>query len=135
MLSDGTKNIINAMNKRAIKRVAVVTSIGAGDSENQAPMMFKALMYTVMKSIFKDKNNQESLFLSPNGIGKDLEYCIVRPGGLGEGPATGVINVIDGQAGSIQRADVAAFCLGAVGDKNFPYIRKTPCISVNILID
>jgi hypothetical protein len=38
----------------------------------------------------------------------------VRPGGLGEGPATGVINVIDGQAGSIQRADVAAFCLGKV---------------------
>ena len=45
------------------------------------------------------------------------------------GPATGIINVIDGQAGSIQRADVAAFCLGAVTDLNFPYIRKTPCIS------
>ena len=45
------------------------------------------------------------------------------------GPATGIINVIDGQAGSIQRADVAAFCLGAVTDLNFPYVRKTPCIS------
>lgn len=32
-------------------------------------------------------------------------------GGLGVGPPTGVINVIDGEAGSIQRADVAAFCL------------------------
>ena len=130
MLTDGTRNIINSMNKRNIKRVAVVTSIGTGDSEKQAPMMFKALMYTVMKGIFTDKNNQESLFLSPDGIGKDLEYCIVRPGGLGEGEPTGVINVIDGQAGSIQRADVAAFCLGAVLDKSFPYLKKTPCISV-----
>ena len=59
----------------------------------------------------------------------DLEYCMVRPGGLGEGKPTGVINVIDGQAGSIQRSDVATFCLGAICDKNFPYIRKTPCIS------
>lgn len=53
----------------------------------------------------------------------------MRPGGLGVGPPTGVINVIDGQAGSIQRADVATFCLGAVQDANFQYIGKTPCIS------
>jgi hypothetical protein len=59
----------------------------------------------------------------------DLRYCIVRPGGLGLGPPTGVINVIDGQAGSIMRADVASFCLGAVTDDSFPYLRKTPCIS------
>ena len=84
-------------------------------------------MWTAMKKIFTDKNNQESIFL--NGDGKDLEYCIVRPGGLGEGPPTGIINVIDGQAGSIQRADVAQFCLGAVLDESFEYLGKTPCIS------
>mmetsp|Transcript_32956 Transcript_32956/g.47629 ORF Transcript_32956/g.47629 Transcript_32956/m.47629 type:complete len:276 (+) Transcript_32956:17-844(+) len=130
MLTDGTSCIISAMkNKSSAKRIAVVTSIGAGDSENQAPLFFKALMFTVMKGIFEDKNNQEKLFLSPTGPGHDLEYCIVRPGGLGKGPPTGVINVIDGQAGSIQRADVAAFCLGAVCDESFPYLKKTPCIS------
>lgn len=127
MLTDGTKNIILEMKKTNAKRISVVTSIGTGDSEKQAPMMFKALMYTVMKSIFEDKNNQEKLFL--DGPGKDLEYCIVRPGGLGEGAPTGIINVIDGQAGSIMRADVAAFCLGTITDQGFPYVRKTPCIS------
>lgn len=129
MLTDGTRNVIYEMKKRGIKRVAVVTSIGTGDSEKQAPIVFKALMYTVMKSIFKDKNNQEGLFIGPNSPGHDLEWCLVRPGGLGEGAPTGVINVIDGQAGSIQRADVANFCLGAILDSNFPYLRKTPCIS------
>ena len=127
MLTDGTQNIVDSMKKKGVKRVAVVTSIGAGDSENQAPLFFKVLMMTVMKGIFKDKNNQESIFF--DGDGKDLEYCIVRPGGLGEGPATGVINVIEGQAGSIQRADVAQFCLGAILDKSFEYLGKTPCIS------
>tara|TARA_B110000091_G_C13488535_1_gene339252 strand:+ start:336 stop:596 length:261 start_codon:yes stop_codon:yes gene_type:complete len=63
------------------------------------------------------------------GAGKDLEYCLIRPGGLGVGAPTGVINVIDGQAGSIMRSDVASFCLGAVTDEGFPYVRQTPCIS------
>lgn len=130
MLTDGTRCIINSMkNLCKAKRIAVVTSIGTGDSERQAPLAFKALMYTVMRSIFADKNNQEKLFTSPTGPGNDLEYCIIRPGGLGLGPPTGVINVIDGQAGSIQRADVATFCLGAIADKSFAYIGKTPCIS------
>eukprot|EP00286_Rhodomonas_abbreviata_P021379 CAMPEP_0181314002 /NCGR_PEP_ID=MMETSP1101-20121128/14567_1 /TAXON_ID=46948 /ORGANISM="Rhodomonas abbreviata, Strain Caron Lab Isolate" /LENGTH=292 /DNA_ID=CAMNT_0023421029 /DNA_START=34 /DNA_END=912 /DNA_ORIENTATION=- len=127
MLTDGTTNIINAMKANNVKRVAVVTSIGAGDSENQAPFFFKVLMWTAMKKIFTDKNNQEGLFFS--GPGKDLEFTIVRPGGLNVEPPTGVINVIEGEAGSIPRADVADFCLGAVLDGDFPYIGKAPCIS------
>ena len=38
------------MKKYDVKRVAVVTSIGAGDSKDQAPFMFKMLMMTVMSS-------------------------------------------------------------------------------------
>lgn len=74
MLTDGTKNIIYAMKRlSAAKRIAVVTSIGVGDSESQAPWTFKALMYTVMRSIFADKNNQEKLFTEASGPGADLE--------------------------------------------------------------
>lgn len=129
MLTDGTTNIINAMKRVGTKRVAVVTSIGAGDSEDQAPFFFKMLMYTMMKKIFVDKNNQEALFTKPGSPGADLEYTIVRPGGLNVEEPTGVINVIDGEAGSIARADVADFCLGALMEPGFPYLRGTPCIS------
>jgi hypothetical protein len=74
MLTDGTRNIIRAMREKSkAKRIAVMTSIGAGDSEKQAPLVFKALMFTVMRGIFADKNNQEQLFLSPSGPGRDLE--------------------------------------------------------------
>ena len=77
MLTDGTKNVIAAMKEKDIKRIVVVTSIGAGDSKDQAPFFFKILMMTAMKKIFNDKNNQEKV-VSESG----LEYCIVRPGGL-----------------------------------------------------
>ncbi len=75
MLTDGTGCIIHAMKKfsNATKRIAVVTSIGTGDSEKQAPWTFKALMYTVMRKTFADKNNQEQLFTLPSGPGHDLE--------------------------------------------------------------
>lgn len=53
----------------------------------------------------------------------------MRPGGLGTGAPTGVVNVVDGKAGSIHRADLATFLLSAVIDKNFPYLRKTPGLS------
>lgn len=35
MLTDGTANVIQAMKTNGVKRIAVVTSIGAGDSEGQ----------------------------------------------------------------------------------------------------
>jgi nucleoside-diphosphate-sugar epimerase len=124
MLTDGTKNIIAAMKEKGVKRLAVVTSIGAGDSESQAPFFFKVLMWTAMKKIFLDKNAQEEVTRTSG-----LEYCIVRPGGLTVDPPTGVINVIDGEAGSIPRADVAQFCLDAIRVPDFPYIGKAPCIS------
>jgi len=124
MLTDGTKNVIQAMKGKGVKRLAVVTSIGTGDSEKQAPFFFKVLMMTVMKKIFADKNNQEKV-VEDSG----LEWCIVRPGGLTVDAPTGQINVIDGEAGSIPRADVAQFCLDAVTVEDFPYIGKKPCIS------
>ena len=157
MLTDGTNAVMSAMKAKGVKRIAVVTSIGgeytffysinirfsscpinisltvdccvnitiaAGNSKDQAPFAFKILMMTVMKKIFNDKNNQEEAV-----VNSGLEYCIVRPGGLTVDAPTGVINVIDGEAGSIPRADVAQFCLEAVKDEDFPYIGKTPCIS------
>lgn len=124
MLTDGTKNVMNAMKDKGVKRLAVVTSIGAGDSKDQAPFFFKILMMTAMKKIFNDKNNQEKA-VEESG----LDYCIVRPGGLTVDSPTGIVNVIDGEAGSITRADVASFCLDAVKMDDFPYIGKTPCIS------
>ena len=94
---------------------------------DQAPWTFKLLMKTMMQKIMDDKNAQEALFLE--GPGADLEFCIARPGGLKQGDPTGIVNVIDGEAGAINRADLAAFCLDAVLDPDFAYLQQAVCIS------
>ncbi len=130
MLKNGTQCIINSMKKYNVSRVAVVTSIGVGNSFKQAPLFFRVLMMTAMKSIINDKNNQEKLFLdSPGAPGEDMDFTIVRPGGLSSDPPTKDVKIIDGIAGKIPRADVAEFCLDAILDENFSYTRGTPCIS------
>ena len=127
MLQDCTPHIIAACKAHGVKRISIISSVGVGDSMDQAPWTFKILMNTMMQKIMVDKNAQESLFLE--GPGADLEYCIARPGGLKDGPPTGIVNVIDGEAGAINRADLASFCLDAVLDPDFAYLHKAVCIS------
>ena len=127
MLQDGTANIVGAMKANGVKRVSVVTTIGAGDSMEQAPWAFRLLMMTVMSSIMADKNKQEELFLA--GPGAELEYCLVRPGGLKSDPPSGIVNVAKDDAGAIARADVAAFCLDAALEPEFGYLKQAVCIN------
>eukprot|EP00934_Nitzschia_sp_Nitz4_P002483 Nitzschia sp. Nitz4//scaffold1_size375055//304189//304911//NITZ4_000321-RA/size375055-processed-gene-0.388-mRNA-1//1//CDS//3329541180//2473//frame0 len=124
MLTDGTKNIIDSMKEKGVKRLAVISAIGVGDSYDKAPFYFRILISTVMSKIFKDKNNQEEIIRS-----SDLDYVIIRPGGLTVDPPTGVVNIMDGTGGNMARADVAKFCLDAARMDDFPYIKQSPCIS------
>jgi uncharacterized protein YbjT (DUF2867 family) len=122
MLQDGTANIVAACKANGVKRISVVTTIGAGDSMDQAPWAFRLLMMTVMSSIMADKN-----------AGSDLEYCIVRPGGLKSEPPTGIVTAgKDQEAGAITRADVAAFCLDAVLESDFKFLKQEVSISSNM---
>ena len=130
MLQDGTANIVAAMKKTRVKRISVVTTIGAGDNMDQAPWAFRLLMMTVMSSIMADKNKQEEVVST---AGSDLEYCLVRPGGLKTGPPTGIVTAgKDQDAGAITRADVAAFCLDAVLEPDFKFVRQAVSISSNM---
>ena len=126
MLTDGTRNVIDAMKAAGVARVAVVTSIGAGDSADQA-LVFKVLWPPSCAPSSTTRTTRSSSSWDPPAR-QGLEFCIVRPGAR-HGPPTGVVNVIDGQAGSIARADVADFCLGALFEEDFPYVKKAPCIS------
>jgi len=127
LCQDGTTNIIAACKKYGVKRISVVTTVGAGDTMDQAPWTFKILMKTMMQKIVDDKNAQEALFM--HGPGADLEYCIARPGGLKLGDPTGIVKATDGEAGAICRADLATFCLDAVLDPDFAYLQQAVCIS------
>ena len=127
LLQDGTEHIIAACKEHGVKRISVISTVGAGDSMDQAPWTFKLLMNTMMKKILVDKNAQEALFLE--GPGADLDYCIARPGGLKLGEPTGIVSATKGEAGAINRADLAAFCLDSVLDPDFAHLRQAVCVA------
>ena len=85
-------------------------------------------MKTVLKDAFVDKNNQESLFLNEDGIGKDLDFTIVRPSGLTDDSLKNTFIIEEG-SGTIPRMSVAEFLLNAIYDKKFPYTGTAVCIT------
>ena len=131
MLTKGTTNIINSIKKyNASKKIAIVTSIGTGDSFDDPPLFFKILMKTILKDAFIDKNNQEELFLKNDSIGNDLQYTIIRPSGLSDKhDDLEKISIIDSGNGMISRKNVANFCYDAIFDYNFKYKNRAVSIT------
>lgn len=129
MLAEGTRNIITALEAHKVKRIAVVTSMGTSDSKHQVPMAFWLIKTTILRTEFADKEVQERLFRDDGAPGSRLEYVIIRPSSLTDTPPKGKVNVTTKRKGTnVARADVAAFCLDAVEQPAFPYLRQAPCL-------
>lgn len=124
IVSQGTAVVVAAMQAAGVERLIVISSLGVGDSKDQVPFFFKALIATALRKAFQDKEAQEKLVM-----GSNLEWTIIRPGGLTDGPAAGSYRAGMDQAigGQVPRADVAAFALGQLS--NNEYVRKTPAIA------
>ena len=125
VVSKGTANVVDAMQKAGVARLIVVTSLGVGESKDQVPFFFKALMATALRKTMQDKEAQETLVKASG-----LDWTIVRPGGLTDGPRTGQYRYgLDPKlvAGQVARADVAEFVLKQLTDTQF--LRKAPAIT------
>jgi putative NADH-flavin reductase len=105
--------ITSAMQKHEVRRFVVISMIGVGDSEANVPIYEKLLLPTLLRGERKDKEAMESTVR-----GSGLDWIIVRPPFLGNGPATGHIQIFDAslseKAHSITRADLAAFLVAQV---------------------
>lgn len=125
VVSDGTQNIVKAMSKQGIRRLVVVSALGVGNSREQVTLSFKMMMKTVLRKAYEDKERQEQFVRE-----SDLDWIIVRPGGLTNNPATGEYtsgldpSIVGGQ---VSRADVAAFVLQQLTDDT--YLHQTPAIA------
>ncbi len=110
----GTESILAAMGQHGVRRLVAVTSLGVGDSRDQVPLYFKLMMKTFLSRIMAAKEEQERLIRASG-----LDWTIVRPGGLVDGPKTGRYRYgTDGslRAGRVARADVADFVLKQLDD-------------------
>jgi putative NADH-flavin reductase len=123
--ADGTRTIITAMQAQGVRRLIAETSIGVGDSIDQLPIYFKILKKLMLQSVYDAKEEQERMIRESG-----LDWTIVRPGGLTDGPRTGhYASGLDKsiKATRVSRADVAEFMLKQLTDDR--YLRKTPAIS------
>lgn len=128
ILSTGTRNIINAMQRHGVRRFVCESSLGVGDSVGQTPWYFKYIARPlILRNIFADKEIQEQLIRESG-----LDWVIVRPAILTNGPRTGLyrhgFGVTDRTIKNrISRADVAEFMLKQLTDDT--YLRETVGIS------
>ena len=127
IFSEGTKNLFYAMNKHGVRRLICITGIGAGDSKGHGGFLYdKVVLPVFLKRIYDDKDRQEELIRK-----SDLDWIIVRPGFLTNGPATRNYRVLTDltgvTVGRISRADVAAFMLGELQSDR--YLRRTPVLT------
>ena len=123
VLSEGTANIIRAMNELKVKRFICMSS--AGILGNDGGFWFgKIILPLFLKQVFEDKKRQMKLIQESN-----LEWVLIRPVGLTDAPKTGKYQIYDKIPGSatIPRADVADFMLKLMTDKK--YDKMMPAIS------
>lgn len=109
LFSQSTRFLLAAMARHDVPRLICVTGVGAGDSRGHGGLFYdKILQPLFLKSIYEDKDRQEALLRASN-----VDWTVVRPGALTNGPATGLTRALTElqgvRAGRVSRADVAAF--------------------------
>ena len=127
VFSTGIKNVLASMDKNRVGRLISVTGIGAGDSRGHGGFFYDKLFQPLLlKNIYEDKDREESLIRD-----SQVNWIIVRPGFLTNGPMTGtyraLTNLTGVKAGKISRADVAHFILNQLDSSE--YVRQTPLLT------
>jgi putative NADH-flavin reductase len=125
--SEGTKVVIEAMKKSSCRRLLCVTGIGAGDSRGHGGFLYDRIINPLLLGkIYQDKDRQEAIVRQ-----SDLDWEIIRPGLLTNGPHTGKYRVLTDlsgvKAGNISRADVADFMLREAAAMQ--YGKQTPLLT------
>jgi putative NADH-flavin reductase len=126
VFSEGTQNVLRAMHKTGVNFLVCVTGIGTGDSRNHGGFLYDKLFKPlVLKTVYEDKDRQETLLKE-----SDVDWIIVRPGFLTNGPKRGryqaITDLTGVKAGKISRADVAHFILVQLASPTF--LRQTPLL-------
>lgn len=126
LYSEGTKQLVAAMQHAHIKRLLVVSSVGT-DPTNDEPRWYLWGVRRLLINVYVDLARTEQFLMDQS----DLDWIIVRPSQLTNGKKTGVYRVapryIPEGGIRISRADVADFMLKQL--KQDTYVRQTPTLA------
>ena len=126
--SEGTRNIVCAMEKAGVQRFICQSTLGIGDSWDNLSFLWKYIMFRgLLRQAYADHVGQEDYVKQSH-----LDWTIVRPGAFTDGNRTGKYR--HGFPGTdkttklkISRADVADFMLKQLTDDT--YLHKMPGLS------
>lgn len=125
LFSDATRILVAAMERRGVKRLIAVTGIGAGDSRSGLSLLQLIPFRLVLGRAYDDKDVQEVIIKR-----SALDWTIVRPGFLTNGPRSGRVKVLmdpsQWRSGSISRKDVANYIVTALDDEST--FRRAPVL-------
>lgn len=126
--SEGTRNIVRAMQEMGVRRLVCQTTLGAGESSGNLDFFWRRVMFGfLLRDAFADHERQEA-----HVRGSRLDWTIVRPAAFTDGGPTGAYRHgfppdKRGLKLKISRADVADFMLDQLtGDS---YVHRTPGLS------
>jgi putative NADH-flavin reductase len=126
--SEGTRNIVRAMEKAGVSRFICLSTLGVGDSRANLNFFWKHIMFgLLLRQSYADHVSQEDYVKESR-----LDWTIVRPGAFTDGDRTGVYrhgfpSTDKTIKGKISRADVADFMLKQLTDRT--YLHETPGLS------
>ena len=116
---EGNVNVADAAEAAGVNRVIMISTVGAGDSEQAAPLISRL----ALSEILPQKTAAEQHFRDSS-----LDYTILRPGGLPTGivpTGGGMLSEDPSTMGFIKRPDLARLIVGVLYDDRT--IGKTLC--------
>lgn len=126
--TDGTRNIVAAMEDAGVRRLVCQSSLGVGDSlAVPMPRYVRLVFPLVLRRAFADHEGQEHLIRRST-----LDWTIVRPTKMVDGERTGayrrgLTDTTEKVKVKVSRADVADFMLRQLTDDS--YLRLAPWVS------
>ncbi len=126
LFSTATRALLDAMKEKGVRRLVAVTGLGAGDSRGHGGVLYDYLVFPlVLKRVYDDKDVQEQMIRQSG-----LDWTIVRPGILTNGPETGrwraLLDPREWQAGQISRADAASYLVSETTARE--HVGQTPVL-------
>ena len=109
--TDAARILIAAMNQHGVRRLLVVSALGAGNSRANTSFVYEhLLMPTFLRGVLPDKAGMEAEVSS-----SDLDWTLVRAALLTDDEPSGSIRTYDADDGNIAhkiaRGDLAAFLI------------------------
>lgn len=115
LITQAAPQIVGAMQRAGVRRLIFTSAFGIGPTWRDTPLLPRVFMRTLLRHVYADKTAGEAVIVQ-----SPLDWTIVYPAGLTNGPRTGRVRVAEHLPlrgfPTVSRSDVAAVALQLIDD-------------------